>query len=132
MDVVIDTSAVIAVITNEPERPLILQLTGEKRLVAPASLHWEVGNAFSAMFRRHRINLAEAIEALRRYELLTFEFIDIELDQSVTLSDRLNLYAYDAYFVVCALKLQLPLLTLDRRLALAADTIGVQVMEVDT
>ena len=132
MDVVIDTSAVIAVITNEPERPSILRLTDEAVLVAPASLRWEVGNAFSAMFRRHRISLVEAIEALRRYESLTFKLIDVDLVQSVTLSDRLNLYAYDAYFVACALELQLPLLTLDRRLAQAADTVGIPIMEIDT
>ena len=132
MDVVIDTSAIIAVITNEPERPSILRLTDEAGLVAPASLRWEVGNAFSAMFRRHRISLAVAIEALRRYERLTFNFIDVDLDQSLTLSDRLNLYAYDAYFVACALKLHLPLLTLDRRLARAADAVGISVMEIDT
>ena len=39
------------------------------------------------------------------------------------------IYAYDAYFLECALNLRSPLLTLDRRMKGIAQEIGIQVME---
>ena len=130
VDIVIDTSAVIAVIANEPERPTIVGHTVGVKLAAPASLHWEVGNAFSAMFRRRRITLEQAKLAIRSYEQMMFKFIDTDLSQSLEMSDRLGLYAYDSYVLSCASNLRAPLLTLDRRLAAAAALVGVRVLEV--
>ncbi len=52
MDIVIDTSALIAVITGEPERDRIVELTTGATLVGPGSIPWEIGNAFSAMFKQ--------------------------------------------------------------------------------
>ena len=130
MDVVIDTSAVIAVVANEPEKTAIIEHTVDANLIAPASVHWEVGNAFSAMFRRHRINLAQAKLAIESYERIMFRFVDIDLGQSLELSERLDMYAYDAYVLACASNLRLPLLTLDRDLATKAPLVGVRVLEV--
>ena len=114
MDVVIDTSAVIAVIVWAPERPTIIRHTAGAGLAAPASLHWEVGNAFSAMFRRRRITLDQARQAVESYQQMLLRFVDIDLGQSLELAERLGLYAYDAYVVACALNLRAPLLTLDK------------------
>lgn len=130
MELVVDTSAIIAVLVHGSERETILQRTVGAALTAPSSVHWEVGNAFSAMFRRGRITLDEAKQALLSYERMTFRFIDIELVQSLELSRRLNLYAYDAYVVACALNSRSPLLTLDRKLATAASSVGVRLLEV--
>lgn len=132
MDIVIDTSAVIAVIANEPEKPAIVEHTLGANLIAPASVHWEVGNAFSAMFKRRRISLRQAKEAIKSYERIVFRFIDIDLGQSLDLASRLNMYGYDAYVLACALNLRSPLLTLDKKLAAAAPVVGVKVLEVTT
>jgi len=40
-----------------------------------------------------------------------------------------SIYAYDAYFLECALALRSPLLTLDRQMKGIAEKIGIQVME---
>ncbi|MDD9979753.1 MAG: type II toxin-antitoxin system VapC family toxin [Gammaproteobacteria bacterium] len=90
-----------------------------------------MGNAFSAMFRRGRITLAQARQALRSYERMSFRFVDIDLVQSLELAQRLNLYAYDAYVVACALNSRTPLLTLDRKLAVAAASVGIRTLEVE-
>ena len=55
MDIVIDTSALLAVILGEPERNRIVELTYGKTLIAPGSVPWEIGNAFSAMFKQSRL-----------------------------------------------------------------------------
>ena len=57
MDIVIDTSAIIAVMLNEPEKKKIIQITAGNTLVGPESIRWEIGNAFSAMFKQRRISL---------------------------------------------------------------------------
>ena len=130
MELVIDTSAIIAVIVHGSERATILERTVGAALTAPSSVHWEVGNAFSAMFRRGRITLDQAKQALRSYERMAFRFIDIDLAQSLELSRQLNLYAYDAYVLACALNSRSLLLTLDRKLATAASSVGVRILEV--
>ena len=35
--------------------------------MAPLSVHWEVGNAFSAMLRRQRVTLPDVLTALEAY-----------------------------------------------------------------
>ena len=84
------------------------------------------------MFRRSRITLAQARQALRSYERMSFRFIDVDLIRSLELAQRLNLYAYDAYVLACALNSRSPLLTLDRKLAMAASSVGVRTMEVES
>jgi predicted nucleic acid-binding protein len=68
MEIVIDTSAILAVITHEPDRDRLLALTDGVSLTAPASLPWEVGNAFSSMLKMRRLTLAQAQDALRLYQ----------------------------------------------------------------
>ena len=130
MNLVVDTSAVIAVIANEPERSAILDRTTGAELFAPASVHWEVGNAFAAMLRRRRITLNQAKQAVGRYQEMVFRFVDVELHRSLELSERLGLYAYDAYVLACAQRMRCPILTLDARLASAAPDAGVEVLEL--
>jgi len=43
MDIVVDTSVIVAVIVNEPHRNTLVGLTKGADLVAPASVHWEIG-----------------------------------------------------------------------------------------
>ena len=132
MDIVIDTSAIVAVIANEPERSAIVQQTIGANVVAPESVHWEVGNAFSAMFKRNRIGLAQSMEAIKSYEQMKLRFVNVDLRDALEISHRLGLYAYDAYVLTCAVKLQSPILTLDTRLAAATSAVGIRALEVST
>ena len=63
---------------------------------------------------------------------MTFRFIDVDLGQALEISDRLGIYAYDAYVLACALNMRSPLLTLDLRLTDTAPLIGVQVLEIES
>jgi len=131
MQLVVDTSAIVAVITNEAHKDQIIHLSKGADLLAPFSLHWEVGNAFSAMLKRHRLALEEAQRALRAYSEIPIRFSDIELDVALELAARLNIYAYDAYIIACAIKHRCPLLTLDASMVNAAAEVGVTVKEVE-
>ena len=130
MRILVDASVIIAVIADEPHKTSLIGVTAGCDLAAPQSVHWEIGNAFSAMLKRKRVSVGEALEALAIYRKIPIGFLDVELDESLRLAAQLNLYAYDAYIVQCALSHRLPLLSLDRRLTTAAEKVGVKVMEI--
>lgn len=130
MYVTIDTSALIAVIGNEESKEKIIDLTVGYSLYAPPSVHWEIGNAFSAMFKRRSSSLDHVLNALGAYQEIPIRFIDVPLEQSIELSHRLNIYAYDAYLIQCALQTNTSLLTLDNSLIISARQSGVDCLEV--
>ena len=130
LDYVVDTSVIIAVLVNEEHKSKLIGLTGGASLNAPASLHWEVGNAFSAMFKRRRLGIEQALEVIRSYEQIPIRLHDVSLSASLEIAQNLVLYAYDAYFIECARKLNSPLVTLDAALREAAYQAGIDVIEV--
>ena len=130
MDIVVDTSVIIAVIANEPEKEALVEVTTGADLIAPHSVHWEIGNAFSAMLRRERIRLEQAIQAIQLYQQIPIRFVDVELEETLRIADTLGIYAYDAYLIRCALKYKSPLISLDRNLVNAAKEMKARVMEV--
>ncbi|MCA9983701.1 MAG: type II toxin-antitoxin system VapC family toxin [Anaerolineales bacterium] len=129
-NVVVDASVLIAVITNEPDRDRLIELTLGTTLIAPHSVHWEIGNAFSAMLKRDRITLSQAQNALAAYEQIPIRYVDIEIDRALDIADLFKIYAYDAYLIRCAQKYQTTLLTLDRRLMATAQEAGIRVVEI--
>jgi predicted nucleic acid-binding protein len=130
MEIVVDTSVLIAVIANEPEKPHLVQSTIGANLVAPASVHWEIGNAFSAMLKRSRITLDEAQQAVLAYRAIPLRLLDIDLGHALNIAAQHNIYAYDAYLLSCAIQQKAPLLTLDSGLRYAAQQTKVKLMEV--
>ena len=130
MLIVVDTSVILAVVLNEPTKTDLIRLTTGTELVAPASLHWEIGNALSAMLKRKRLTLTEAHQALIEYRKIPIRFLDIALDDAVTIAAQFAIYAYDAYFIVCARAQSIAIITLDNGLKVAARTAGLTVMEI--
>lgn len=130
MDIVIDTSALLAVIVGEPERDRIVELTIGHTLIGPGSIPWEIGNAFSAMLKQRRLGLAEAHRGLRIFEEIPLRYVTVDLSSAVSLANETKAYVYDAYFLDCAVRHAAPLLTLDRSLERAARRLGVKLMEV--
>lgn len=131
-NVIVDASVLIAVITNESTKARLVQLTQDVDLIAPDSIHWEIGNAFSAMLKRDRVQVAEAIQAIAAYQKIPIRFVSVELEEAIKLADRLNIYAYDAYLIRCAVKFRSPLLSLDKGLLHAAELVKVETFEVTT
>jgi predicted nucleic acid-binding protein len=130
MNVVVDTSAIIAVLTSEPERAALVKLTRGADLIAPASVHWEVGNALAAMYKRHRIDQAQIREVLRAYGRIPIRYVDVPLVDALELASAHGLCAYDAYMIACALSQRCRLVSLDHGLIRAAGAAGIGVLEV--
>ena len=130
VNLIVDTSVVIAVVTNEPAKDEIISVTRGADLIAPSSLVWELGNAFSGMFKRARLSVEQAVEAFLAYSGIPIRSVDVDIPNALALSHTLNIYAYDAYFLVCAQKYNSPLITLDRKLNVAAAQANVETIEV--
>ncbi|WP_028321087.1 type II toxin-antitoxin system VapC family toxin [Desulfatiglans anilini] len=130
MDIVIDTSALIAVLVDEPERAKIIEITVGKALFGPGSIPWEMGNAFSAMFKQNRLALNEAQKGLSIFRRIPLRYVEPDFANVLKLSKTINMYAYDAYILDCAIRYKSPLLTLDRKLTLVAQSIRVETLEV--
>ena len=111
----------------------VLQLQ-QKRLVcgrhAPAHGAWEVTNGLSSALREKRIDLAGAAEA--RNTLIALPIVVEPVDRRRAFEDipRLarahGLTTYDASYLEVAVRLGIPLATLDQALAKAAADEGVQ------
>ena len=130
MYITIDTSALIAVIGNEASKQSIVDLTANCSLYAPASVHWEIGNAFSSMFKSQKLDIERAQQALTIYSGIPIKFIDVPLEATLEISKAQNIYAYDAYIIQCAQQTSTSLLTLDNGLKSVAQQVGVHVLEV--
>jgi predicted nucleic acid-binding protein len=130
MDIVVDTSALIAVITGESERNRIIAITSGKALIGPGSIPWEIGNAFSAMFKRNRLSLDEAKKGIAIFDSIPIRYIQPDFINAITISKQTKMYAYDGYFLDCAIRHRAPLLTLDRKLKTAARELNIEILEV--
>ncbi len=129
MRIVVDTSILVAVIANEPTKRDLIQATRGAALLAPASVHWEVGHAFAAMLKRKRVKLIQVRRALEAYADIPIRCVDVSLPASMELVDELGIYAYDAYVLACAQEQRAPLLTLDRGLLRAGTKLDIEIME---
>jgi predicted nucleic acid-binding protein len=126
---VIDTSAVLAVVLNEPSKPSLIARTDGASLVAPESLPWEIGNALSAMFKQRRLTLSEALEALESYHSIPIRLVAVPLDDAVAIAHHANIYAYDAYVLSCARMQSAPIVSIDHGLKRVASDLGIPLIE---
>lgn len=130
MRIVPDTSVIIAVIAGEPGKARLISLTDGAELLAPESLHWELGNALAAQLQRGRLEADLVPVLLRAYRQIPIQFVEVSIEAALEIAGDLGISAYDAYMVACATKYRCPLLSLDRGLMCAAEQGGVEIMEV--
>ena len=117
-------------IVGEPEREEIIELTKDNSLIGPGSIPWEIGNAFSAMFKQNRLELDEAKRGQTIFTSIPLRYIETDFTNAISIAKQTNMYAYAAYFLDCAIRYRSPLLTLDGRLKSAAQSLKVTIMEV--
>jgi len=129
MKIVADTNTFLAVALDEPEKSQIVQVTTGHELVAPEVLPFEIGNALTAMLKRGVISAAEVPAAWDAVQAIPVDLRGLHVPAALTLAVRFGIYAYDAYFLECALNLRLPLLTLDRCMKHVARELSIQIVE---
>ena len=102
----------------------------DDRAFVPSLWPVEVGSVLLAATRRGRIQAGEWPGILAALEALPIEVEPVSASRAwgpvLALADRHGLSIYDAMYLELAVRLRLPLATLDRKLAVAARTDGVE------
>ena len=82
------------------------------------------------MFKQNRLTLDEAKKGLVIFDSIPIRYIEPDFVNALRISKQSNIYAYDAYFLDCAIRHKAPLLTLDRKLKTVAQSLDIEIMEV--
>ena len=135
MSLVLDSSAALAWTFSDesaPEIDMIFDQVAEQGAHVPALWMLEVANSLTVAVRRERISSQERSDALADLAALEIS-IDPETERhawkaTLQLADHHGLTVYDAAYLELAQRKRLPLVTLDRALALAAGAASVEVL----
>jgi len=130
-NIVIDTSTILAVLLDEPEKRAVVEATIGSVVCAPASLRWEVGNAATAGVKRRRLTTERARQLVIDFEQVTIRELAIDLLRAVNLGLELGIYAYDAFILEAARSSGFPLLALDGPIRRNARKLGLTLVELD-
>lgn len=129
--VVTDTSAILAVLLDEPEKEAVVAATMGSMLCAPASIRWEVGNAATAGVKKRRLTPERARQLVKDFEKVTLQELNVDIQGAVDLAIELGLYAYDAYILEAARSSGYPLLALDGAVKRSARKMGLALVELE-
>jgi len=129
MNIVSDTNIFLAVVLDEPEKENIIQATSEADAISPEILHYEIGNALTAMVKRRRLTQKESVLAFEAARAIPVRLVSVDIQEALKLALECNIYAYDAYFLQCARKMACPLITLDKRMKTVACELNIEVVE---
>jgi predicted nucleic acid-binding protein len=129
MRIVADTNTFIAVALNEPEKDNIIQITEGCDLAAPDVLPFEIGNALTAMMKKGTLHSDEIQTSWDIIQHIPVELRSIDIKSALNIAATFNIYAYDAYFLECAVSLKCQLITLDQSMQRVAREMGISVLE---
>lgn len=93
-------------------------------------LPYEIGNALSALVKRQRLTESEAITALGITNEIPVKLIKTNIQEALEIAIKFNIYAYDAYYIQCALSTNNPVLTLDKRMKAVANELSINTLEL--
>jgi len=113
MDVLLDASAIIAIILNEPSRGKIISLTENATLLSPEVISYEIGNALINLLKKQKITEEELLEAYRNFVSIPIRSIKVDIEKALKIACKYRIYAYDAYYLETAYRLKIPLITFD-------------------
>jgi predicted nucleic acid-binding protein len=117
---VVDASALAALLFGEPDAEAVAARLEEARLVAPALLEFELANVCLIKCRRYPEQREALLSGLRLRGQLAIEEVAVDHHGAAELGLATGLTAYDASYLWLANGLGAELVTLDRRLGLAA------------
>jgi len=114
--IVIESSAMMDALVDEPVNPHLLALLADEELHAPALLDFEVASALRGHAlggRLDQVRLEEAIEDFSGFRIERHQMTDL---LAYILDLRENFTVYDATYVILAHALEAPLVTADAKM----------------
>jgi predicted nucleic acid-binding protein len=121
---VVDASALAALVFREEYAEQVGQRLADAILVAPALLQFEMSNVCRTKLRQYPALREMLLEQFSMHTSMAIEIRVIDHLAVLGLAERFELSAYDASYLWLAHELGVELVTLDRRLARAADLLG--------
>jgi predicted nucleic acid-binding protein len=118
--VVVDASALAALLFGEPEAEEVVARLGERDLLAPTLLPYEVGSVGLKKLNRYRSQRAAIRQAMELFTRLGVRQIEVPVVAVVELAELKGLTVYDAAYLWLARVLGCELVTLDRALEAAS------------
>lgn len=117
---VVDASAVAALVFVEPEADELAARLRGADLAAPQLLAYEVANVAAVKLRRRLVARQAAAAALALFGRLDVRLHPVAAGDAFDTAAETGLTAYDGAYLWLARALRAPLVTLDRRVARAA------------
>ena len=117
MTLVVDASAISAIVFGEAEGATIAAHIDGESLIAPTLFDYEMANIGWKKVRRHPDKHATLLAAMSRVPSLQITKVAVPLDELFALATETGLTAYDASYLWLARSQDLELVTLDDQLA---------------
>jgi predicted nucleic acid-binding protein len=130
--IVVDSSAMVDALVDEPVNPQLLVLLADEELHAPALLDFEVASALRGHGLGGRLERLRLDEAIEDFSALRIERHQMTGLLRYVLDLRDDFTVYDAAYVVLAQALEAPLVTADTKLSKATRFgVDVRVLRVE-
>ena len=119
MNVIVDASAVGAVLFDEPEGPMVLAHVEDDTLVAPHLIDYEIATIGLMKLRRGLEGQPQVIAALEGFRFSGIRRVRVPAVAAIALALQTGVSASDAAYLWLALSMDCELVTLDRKLSAA-------------
>jgi predicted nucleic acid-binding protein len=128
MEIIVDASAIMAVIVKEPERDLVIQVTRDAVIISPDMVSYEIANGLTKMMKKKIIEKEQMIHAFQYFKRIPIRTIEIDIEEALEIAWNYKIYAYDACYLEAAVRLNLPLLTFDGNMIRVGKEIGITII----
>ena len=129
MEILLDASAIIAVIVDEPESDIVINCTKGAITVSPSIVSFEIANSLTKMMKKGIIsNVEKMINLIKIFQKIPIKIAEINLEKSLEIAWNYKLYAYDAFYLETAKRLNLPLLTFDSGMRRIGKEMGITIL----
>jgi predicted nucleic acid-binding protein len=128
MEIIVDASAIMAVIVKEPERDLVIQLTNDAVIISPDMVNYEIANGLTKMMKKRIIEKERMINAFQYFKKISIRMIEVDIEKALEIAWEHKIYAYDACYLETAVRLNLPLLTFDGNMTRVGKQLGIDIV----
>ena len=117
---VVDASAIGALVFGEPQAETVAAQLGEHPLAAPALIWFELASIALKKIKAYPVERLHILRALTLARSLAIRTAEVDHQAIIALSERTGLTTYDASYLWLAQEVGEELVTLDQKLARVA------------
>ncbi|MDR1105719.1 MAG: type II toxin-antitoxin system VapC family toxin [Treponema sp.] len=129
MEILLDASAIMAVIVDEPESKIVINHTKDSIIVSPDMVSFEIANGLTKMLKKKLIDTQEKmIRLIENFEKIPIKKVGVNLIKSLEIAWKYKIYAYDAFYLETAGRLNIPLLTFDSGMRRIGKELGINIL----